>query len=216
MSPLFSETDTIQLANIIKLFRCSKVENPELEIRMKCNDEQMNRVLRNLHGGKWCAQCKVEYTDYLATNTRTRCQASCEPITTQKEVIQQLDLVIETPCGEGLLVRAAYSAEKTKPSKDTLKMRRQINAVRHIERHTYTHKNYIRFDLSKVVHVTSTQFTRQEQCTCQNEIEIELTGLNVQYEKSADPAMLYAQSMLMKAKDIMIMMYPNLAEPQLP
>ena len=74
--------------------------------------------------------------------------------------------------------------------------------IRHIQRHSFIHKGYIRYDASKIIQTCAQTYEKQEPCTIQNEIELELIQDNPIYSKSPKSAQLHAESMICKAVDV--------------
>ena len=74
--------------------------------------------------------------------------------------------------------------------------------IRSVTRRSYVHKEYVNFDISKVIQIEKTKYEQGTKAVVQNEIEIELSGINHDYDKHRDKNALYADSLLLKLLDI--------------
>ena len=74
--------------------------------------------------------------------------------------------------------------------------------IRSVTRRSYVHKEYVNFDISKVIQIEKTKYEQGTKAVVQNEIEIELSGRNRDYDKHNDKNALYADSLLLKLLDI--------------
>lgn len=173
----------------------------EIELRMKCNDNQIDRLLNNLMASKrWTKQTKESYTVHLTKDLRLRTIGK-KTVATRKKVLNQSQWYIGGDLEEGFVVKICHASEEVQRSRP----KREIIGLRHIERYSFVYKDYIRYDISRSVHVDSTLYTQQEPSTIANEVEIELIGKNTAYDKAPVASKLYALSLLMKVRDVICM-----------
>ena len=176
-------------------------ETSEIELRMKCNDYQINRLLNNLMASKrWTRRTKESYTVHLTKDLRLR-NIGKKTVATKKNVLSQNQWYVGADLEEGFVVRICHASEEVQRSRP----KREVIGLRHIERYSFVYKDYIRYDISRSVHVDSTLYTQQEPSTLANEVEIELIGKNTAYNKAPVASKLYALSLLMKVRDVICM-----------
>ena len=180
----------------------------EIEIRMKCSDEQVNQIVSKLYSNKnWSSVHEHQYVDHLCGDVRMRYTHSSDKlICVSKTVRKSCTLVATADWHEDpFVMRIASSAEtRARP-----KNKKDVQAIRSVQRFSFVHKGYIRFDVSKVVQTLERDYNRQTPCTCLNEVEIELVGRNAACESAPDAAHLYAESMLMKIVDMIQLLGPS-------
>ena len=171
----------------------------EVELRMTCGDAQLDALLRHLlHNKHWTNTTKHSFTDHISKNVRTRYEEGKKGITTKKAVIDQKMWMVGDELEEGFVVKACHSSEETQRARH----KREIAGMRFIERYSFTHKGYIRFDISKSVNVESAAYTQQSDIAATCHVEVELCGSHAPYESTRHPSKLYALSMLMKINDM--------------
>ena len=184
----------------------------EIEIRMKCTDEQVNKIVCKLYSNKkWSSVHEHQYVDHLCTDVRMRfAQSNAKPACVSKTVQRSCTLVATADWHDDpFVMRIASSTEA--PARQ--KSKKDVHAIRSVQRLSFVHKDYIRFDVSKVVQTAEKDYTRQMPSVCLNEVEIELIGRNAAYDSAPDAAQLYAESMLMKGADIIQILGPTDVDP---
>ena len=177
----------------------SRLATSEIELRMQCSDAQVDTVLKHLMCNKgWTDTSRYVFTDHISKNVRTRFEHGKKGVTTKKTVVDQQVWYAGDELGEGFVIKACHANEEPQRAR----AKRDILGMRCIERYSFTHKNYIRFDISKSVHIDSVAYMQQAEITPTCQVEIELVGLHAPYENTKHPPLLYASSLLMKANDM--------------
>lgn len=100
----------------------------------------------------------------------------------------------------GMQIRIAHNTEESVPFQ-----KEPVTQMRHIQRYSFIHKDYIRFDASKIIQASAAMHEKQEPCLVQNEIEVELIKMNRQYMQQPNSCSLHAKSMIMKVLDVACM-----------
>lgn len=140
------------------------------------------------------------FVDHQHTNFRKRLSSKGNECIT-KTCITRKDFQMHAHyLKDGLQIRITHNKEdKCNSKKDT------ITQIRHIHRHSFVHKGYIRYDASKIIQTSAALYEKQEPCVIQNEIELELVKENPSYSHSTKSLDLHADSMICKIIDLACM-----------
>lgn len=181
----------------------------EIEVRIKCKHDEWQNVLNSLQSGSWSSVETSAFTDRLHGSFRLR-QTKSSQKHEEKQVLYTKDYTIDL-IDNDVQFRISHGREISK----TLDNPGKMTGIRHVQRYSFVHKNYIQFDLSKTV-CTSDNRGKCEAAKVTNEIEVELIGKHDPIEAQPEQKnTLYAKSIMCKVLDVAHLMHkrkPNSCE----
>ena len=154
----------------------------------------------------WSDKSETTFVDHQQPQGRKRFLPNSMTEYISKTCLQRKDFQIHAQVlHEGIQIRIAHNKEED--IQNSKKEKQDITQIRHIQRHSFIHKNYIRFDASKIIQTSQALYDKQEPCAIQNEIELELINLNPLYMQTSKPLEVHAESMICKILDIACMIH---------
>lgn len=147
------------------------------------------------HYTSWSNTESLQYIDHIHDKCRfTRGATSA----VSKQLIHKHKYTLHSKgCGDGIRFSLSHSKERL-----TKKPEGVPSVLRSVSRRSFVHKNYINFDISKVVQVKRCDYDQGNPASIRNEVEIELSGKNEAYDTNTRCIELYADSLIMKLMDI--------------